>query len=142
MVEGSRPPASADLERLEAKLAELKGERSAVDATMSKEDLAGRVDEWLSIARAHAGGSSRLTLSGQASGEHLESVLAEDLLADDGLAGRIASRLSAQGFGEFSDRQKGSKLKALDEKIAAAAAEVLRIRKAAALERVEAEFAA
>ena len=80
---------SADLEQLEARLTELRGERSAVESVMTREDLVRNVDEWLATARAHAAGSSRLVLGGRASGEHLEAVLAEDLLADDGLAGRV-----------------------------------------------------
>jgi hypothetical protein len=45
-------------EPLEAMLAELKGERASVAATMTKEDVARTVDEWLAIARARAAGSS------------------------------------------------------------------------------------
>ena len=100
---------NADRERLEAALTELRNERGGVESTMTREDLARNVEQWLATARAHAAGSSRLALGGQASGEHWEAVLAEDLLADDGLAGRIVARLERQGFGEFSDRQKGSK---------------------------------
>jgi hypothetical protein len=132
---------SADLEQLEAKLAELKGERSAVDVTLTKEGLVAKVGEYLQVARSHAAGSSRLALGGRAAGLDLEAVLAEDLLADDGLAGRVVKRLEAQGFGALSDRQKGSKLKALDEKIAKAAGELREAHKREALERVEAEFA-
>jgi hypothetical protein len=62
---------SANLEQLEVRLTELKGERSAVEVTMTREDLARNVDEWLAIARTHAAGSSRLVLGGQASGDHL-----------------------------------------------------------------------
>jgi hypothetical protein len=129
------------IEQLEAGLAELRSERASLESVMTKEDLAGNVDTWLATARAHAAGSSRLVLGGQASGEHLEAVLAEDLLADDGLAGRIVSRLERQGFGGLSDRQRGSKLKALDEKIAAATADLREARLQEAHERVEREFA-
>ena len=78
---------------------------------------------------------------GQASGEHLAQVLHEDRLDDEGLAARIVVRLERQGFGELSDRQKGSKLKALDEQIAKATAELREARKAEALEQVEREVA-
>jgi hypothetical protein len=129
---------SADLE---ARVTELKSERTAVEVTMTKEDLARNVEQWLEAARAQAAGSSRLVLGGQASGEHLTQVLHEDDLDDEGLAGRIVARLMRQGFGEISDRQKGSKLKALDEKIAAATTELREARKRQALEEIERAFA-
>ena len=132
---------SADLEQLEARLTELRNERTAVEVTMTREDLARNVEQWLAAARAHAAGSSRLALGGQASGERLEAVLAEDLLADDGLAGRIVVRLERQGFGELSDRAKKQRLAKLDTQIEQATAELRDVRKREALERVEAEFA-
>jgi hypothetical protein len=129
------------IEQLEARLAELRSEQAAIAGTMTKEDLARSVDEWLATARARAADSSRLVLGGQASGEHLAAVLQEDRLDDDGLAARIVARLERQGFGELSDRLKGSKLKAIDEKIAAATAELREARKREALEQVERQFA-
>jgi hypothetical protein len=107
----------------------------------SSVDLGRNVEEWLSIARAHAAGSSRLVLGGQAGGEHLAAVLSEDRLDDDGLAGRIVARLERQGFGELSDRQRGSKLKTLDSAIAEAEQKLLAARKQEALEQVERQFA-
>jgi hypothetical protein len=108
---------------------------------MTKEDLGRRVEEWLAIARGRAVGASRLILGGRADGEHLAAVLHEDRLDDAGLAARIVARLEFQGFGSLSDRQKSSKLKALDEKIAAAITELREARKLEALAAVEAEFA-
>jgi len=131
-----------DIEQLEERLAELRGERASVESVMSREDLARNVDEWLATARAHAAGSSRLVLGGTASGEHLAQVLHEDRLDDEGLAGRTVARLERQGFGQLSDRQKGSKLKALDEKIAKATAELREARKRQALAEIEEQFAA
>ena len=132
---------SADLEQLEARLAELKGERNAVASTMTREDLVSKVAEYLSVARSHAAGSSRQALGGRASGADLESVLAEDLLDDAGLADRVVERLATQGFGEIASRQKGSKLKALDAEIAAVIAELREARRKEALEEVERSFA-
>jgi hypothetical protein len=108
---------------------------------MTKEDLARNVDEWLAVARGRAAGSSRLVLGGAGSGEHLAQVLHEDLLDTEGLAGRTVARLERQGFGELSDRQKGSKLKALDEKIAKVSAELREAAKAAAIAAVERQYA-
>jgi hypothetical protein len=89
---------SLEVERHEATLAELKGERTAAEAVMTKEDLARNVEQWLETARAHAAGSSRLVLGGQASGEHLGQVLHEDDLDDEGLAARTIARLEAAGL--------------------------------------------
>jgi len=124
---------SEHIERLEAGLAELRGERASVEATLTREDVGGKVAEYLRIARAHASGSSRNALAGQASGVDLEALLAEDLLDDAGLADRVVKRLEGQGFGSIAARQKGSKLKALDEKIAKVSAELHEAAKAEAL---------
>ena len=141
MQRGGALVSGADIQQLEAKLTELRGERATVEATMTKEDLARNVEQWLATARAHAAGSSRFVLGGQASGEHLEAVLAEDLLADDGLAGRIVARLERQGFGEISDRAKKQRLGKFEAEIGAVEKDLLAARKREALERVEAEFA-
>jgi hypothetical protein len=90
---------------------------------------------------AHAAGPSRLVLGGQASGEHLAQVLAEDRLADEGVAARIIARLEAQGFGEISGRQKAQRLAKLDAAIAAAEHEAREAAKSEALAAVEREFA-
>jgi hypothetical protein len=129
------------VDELEGRLAELRGERATVESTMTREDLARSVDEWLKVARAHAAGASRLVLGGQASGEHLAAVLFEDRLDDAGLAARTVARLERQGFGESSDRTKKQRLAKLDTEIAAVEKDLLAVRKREALERVEAEFA-
>jgi hypothetical protein len=131
---------TAHIERLEASLAELRSEQAALAATMTKEDLARHVDTWLATARAHAAGSSRLVLGGQASGDHLAQVVFEDRLADEGLAGRLVARLEFQGFGELSDRQKKQRLIKFDEQIAKVEQEQLRHAKAAAIAEVEERF--
>jgi hypothetical protein len=131
----------SDQDRLTGRLGELRGERSAVEVTLTKEGLAGAVEEWLSVARAHAAGSSRLVLGGQATGEHLAQVLFEDRLADEGLAGRLVARLEFQGFGKLTDRAKKQQFAKLDDAIAAVEQDLLAVRKREALERVEAEFA-
>lgn len=130
------------LEDLEARLAELRGERAAVESVMTREDLVRNVDEWLATARAHAAGSSRLVLGGQANGEHLAAVLAEDSLAGEGLAARIVARLEAQGFGRVSDRQKKAQLSKVESALEAATAQLREAKRQAALAEVEAEFAA
>jgi hypothetical protein len=120
-------------EKLEAALFDLRSERAAVEATLTKEDLARHVDTWLATARGRAGGSSRLVLGGQASGDHLAQVLVEDRLADEGLAGRLVARLEFQGFGALSERAKKQQLAKLDEQIAKATAELRERKKALAL---------
>jgi hypothetical protein len=126
------------------KLAELRNERASLAATMTREDVADNVDSWLEAARAQHAGAARFVLGGQATGEHLFAVLAEQLLADKGLHGRLVDSLVAAGFGTISAREKGAKLKALDAAIAKAAGEVAkaeRKRRQAELDReLEAEF--
>jgi hypothetical protein len=129
------------VDELAAKVAELRGHLAAVEATMTKEDLVRNVDRWLETARAHAAGSSRLVLGGQATGENLASVLFEDRLDDDGLAGRTVARLERQGFGDLSDRAKKQRLAKVDAEIAEVAAELLAARKREALVQIEREFA-
>jgi hypothetical protein len=132
-----------DIARLEARLAEARGERSTLEAAMTREDLARNVDGWLAAARARADGAARLVVNGSAaSGENLDRVLHEDLLGDDGLAGRVVGRLASMGFGALSNRQRDSQLRKLDEQIATATSELREAKRRAALEAVEAEFAA
>jgi hypothetical protein len=131
----------SDQDRLTGRLAELRGERGALEAMLTREDLARNVDTWLATARAHAAGSSRLVLGGQATGDHLAQVVFEDRLADEGFAGRLVARLEFQGFGGLSDRQRKQRIAKLDSAIAEAEQALLAARKAAALERIEAEFA-
>src|SRR5947207_14322232 len=119
----------SNVEKSGAKLAELQVESAALEATMTAEDLARNVDQWLEAARAQAAGSSRLVLGGQASGEHLAAVLYEDRLDDDRLAARIVARLERQGFGEASDRQRDSRLRQLESSITEAEQELLAARK-------------
>jgi hypothetical protein len=132
---------SVEVRQLEDRLAELRSEQAALVATMTKEDLARHVDSWLSTARAHAAGSSRLVLGGQASGDHLAAVVFEDRLADEGLAGRLVARLEFQGFGKLGDRAKKQQLAKLDEQIAKATAELREVRKQEAIAAVEAQYA-
>lgn len=130
------------VDELTARLAELQGERRTIEGTMTREDLVANVDRWLETARAHAAGSSRLVLGGQATGEHLASVLFEDRLDDEGLSGRTVARLEAQGFGGLTDRVRKQRLGKVDQQIEQATGELREARRAAALAEVEAEFAA
>lgn len=132
-----------DIAQLEARLGELRGERDAAAAVMTREALVQAVDGWVAAARARADGAARLVVNGSAaSGENLDRVLHEDLLGDDGLAGRVVGRLASMGFGALSNRQRDSQLRKLDEQIATATSELREAKRRAALEAVEAEFAA
>jgi hypothetical protein len=126
------------------KLAELRSERTSLAATMTKEDVADNVSGWLEVARAHSQGASVFVVNGQATGEHLHAVLAEQALADKSLHGRLVESLVAAGFGTISAREKAAKLKSLDAAIARAAGEVAkaeRKRRQAELDReLEVEF--
>jgi hypothetical protein len=128
------------VEEIEARLADVRGQRAAVEQEWTKERLDRAVADYFASARAHAAGASRLILGGQASGEHVARVLAEDKLDDEGLEGREIGRLQALGFGLLTDRQRDSRLRKLDETIRAAEAELLARRKEAALREIEEEF--
>ena len=131
----------SNVEKSGAKLAELQVERAALEATMTAEDLARNVDQWLEAARAQAACSSRLVLGGQASGEHLAAVLHEDALDDKGLASRTVARLEKLGFGALSDRQKHQRRAKLDSAIVAAEQEARKAAKAEAIAAVERQYA-
>jgi CelD/BcsL family acetyltransferase involved in cellulose biosynthesis len=126
------------------KLAELRSERTSLAATMTKEDVADKVGSWLEVARAQSQDSAVLVVNGQATGEHLHAVLAEQALADRSLHGRLVDSLVSAGFGTISAREKAAKLKALDSAIEKAAGEVgkaERKRRQAERDReLEAEF--
>jgi hypothetical protein len=127
------------------KLSELRSERASLASTLTRENVADNVDGWLEAARAQNAGSALLVLNGgQAHGEHLNSVLAEQALADKGIRGRLVDSLVAAGFGTISAREKAARLKALDAAIAKAAGEVAKLerkRRQAELDReLEAEF--
>jgi hypothetical protein len=128
-------------EEFAGKLSELRAERAALETALTREDLARDVDEWVKVARRRAEGASRVALAGAATGDDLAAVLAEDALADDGLAGRIVKRLEALGFGAVSDRSRASSLKKLDMEIAKVSGELREAKRQAALEEVEREFA-
>jgi hypothetical protein len=93
----------SDLETLQARVIELRDERATLVAAKTKEDLHREVADWVSIAKAQAAGAARLVLNGQAAGDHLLRVLAEDRLADDDLAERLVARLERDGFGQITD---------------------------------------
>jgi hypothetical protein len=123
---------SVEVDKLEERLFGLRGERAGLEATLTREDIVSSVDAWLEAARVRAAGSSTFVLNGQPVGEHLEALLAEDLLDDEALAARVVKRLEVRGFGAVSARAKKQSV----EK------DLLAVRKREALERVEAEFAA
>jgi hypothetical protein len=131
---------STDVESLQDRLAELRGQKGALEAEWTRERLERAVTDWLAVARAHTAGASRLVVGGTAVGDDLYRVLAERALADEGLHGRLVSSLQARGFGLLSDKQRDSRLRKVTETIAAAEAELLARRKQEALDAVEAEF--
>jgi hypothetical protein len=132
----------SDLETLQARVIELRDERATLVAAKTKEDLHREVADWVSIAKAQAAGAARLVLNGQAAGDHLLRVLAEDRLADDDLAERLVARLERDGFGQITDRQKAGRLDKIDAAIKRAETELREVRKAEAIAQLEEQFAA
>jgi hypothetical protein len=63
-------------------------------------------------------------------------------LADEGLVDRLVARLEFDGFGQITNRQRSQRLDKLDAAIKRAEMELREARKAAAIEQLEAQFAA
>jgi hypothetical protein len=131
-----------NVETLTNRLVELRAEAETLKAAKSREDLHREVENWLTIARSLADGSSRFVLGGRADGPNLASVMFEDLLGDEDLPTRLVARLTRQGFGELSDKQRGARLAKIDAEITKVSGELREARKAQAIAELEAKFAA
>ncbi len=131
---------SADLQQLKAKLAELRYERDTIANTRTREDLRRLTESWLATVLSRANGSAAGFIPNQYAGpEQVQAVLTEYLLEAPGLVDFLAAKLEGQAT--LTDRQRASKLKALDAEIAKAEAQRRDAAKAAALAELEAQFA-
>jgi hypothetical protein len=129
---------SVDTDKLEERLFGLRGERAAVAATRTREDVRALAEDWLAAACRRTNGTAGLVLNGHASPPEVLSVIAEFVLDSPDLIGFISKRVEAT---ELSARAKKQQLAKLDAEIAAVEKDLLAVRKREALERVEAEFA-
>jgi hypothetical protein len=130
----------SDLEQLTSKLAELQAERVALANTRTKEDVRALAESWLAAACSRMNGTAGLVLNGHARPEQIQAVLAEFLLDSPALLDFIVDKV--EPLAELTDKSKSAKLKKLDAEIAKAEQEYREVRKQAALEQIEAEFAA
>jgi hypothetical protein len=126
------------------KLERLQAERAELDATRTREDIKAICERSLASAYARLNGTmpSRYFLNETALPDHLLAVIAEFEVETKGpaLLDYIVGKTTPEDA--FSDRTKKQRLGKLDAEISKASAEVRAERKQAALDRIEAEFAA
>jgi hypothetical protein len=129
------------LDRLQARLEELRGERAEVAATRTKEDVQELAESWLASACGRANGTAvGFVLNQHAGPAEVQAVLAEFLLESPALVDFISAKVEATT--ELTSRQRDAKAKKLDQQIAKLEQEQLRHAKAAALADVEQRFGA
>jgi hypothetical protein len=127
------------IEQLEARLAELRGQRDGLLAARTKEATAEAARTFLEGARARSKGMGGLVVGGHGTGQPLDDVLRAFLLSDPRLEGFLVEE--AQRFAELTEKTKAAKLRKIGGEIAAAEQELLAARKREALEEVERQFA-
>jgi hypothetical protein len=132
---------SADVGRLEDKLAELRAERDTLVATKTKEDLAALCESWLENARRRSSGTIGYVLGGHAREDLIQAVIVEHALQDQQLLPWLIGRLEQFDPAQLSAKAKAARLKKLDGAIATAEAEAREAAKLAAIAAVEREFA-
>jgi hypothetical protein len=132
---------SADLERLEAKLAELENDYAALVSTLTREDATRKATDYSEAARRDE--VAALILNGHAHGEPLQRVLnaytasGSKLSFDEWL---IETAQSVEGI-TLTNKQRDSRLRKLATELDALKQQHLEARKAAAMAQLEAEFA-
>jgi hypothetical protein len=129
-----------NVQRLEARLAELRDARDALVVSRTKEDVSEAAQAFLAHARAHSQGVGGHVVSGHATGQPLDDVLRAFLLSDPKFEGWLVEQ--AEPYAELTAKQRDSRLRKLNGEITQAEAELREARKAAAIAEIEAEFAA
>jgi hypothetical protein len=130
---------SADVEQLEARLAELKGQRDGLLAARTKESTAEAARTFLESARARSEGVGGLVVGGHAVGQPLDDVLRSFLLRDPKLEAWLVER--AAEFAELTEKQRDGRLRKLTAEINEAETELRETLKAEAIREVEERFA-
>ena len=128
------------IDQLEDRLAELQAERTTLDGTKTREDLATLADDWLTIARSRASGSIGHVLNGHLAPDYVSAVLAERALEDPNLGPWLVARLEELDTIGISAKTKAAKLSKLDAAIGKATAELRELSKAEALAEIERQF--
>jgi hypothetical protein len=129
---------NASIEQLEAKLAELQGERDELASVETPEVAAKAARDFCAIARRTD--VRGFVLGAVAVGEPLQAVINAFVLSDPRLESWAVEQAQAVDGITLSDRQRDSRLRKIDDAIAAASAEILEARKREALAEVERQF--
>jgi hypothetical protein len=132
---------SLDVERQEAKLAELESERDALGSVLTRDEAERKARDYGEAVRRDE--VAALILNGHAHGQPLQRVLSAytasgSLLSFDEWA--IETVLALEGI-TLTDKQRDSRLRKLGAEIAATEKQLLEARKQAALEQLERDFA-
>ena len=129
------------LEQLETKLAELRGKRDALATSLTRDGAERAAKNFAEGARQRANVAGFI-LNGAAVGDPLQAVLNAFVLDHPDFERWATETATAVEGIELTDKQRDSRLRKLDDEIAAAEKEQLAARKKAALEEIEREYAA
>jgi hypothetical protein len=129
----------SDIDKLEQRLVELRGERDTLAITRTKEEVREFAESWLAAACARMNGTAGLVMNGHANPPEIQSVIAEFLLDSPALLDFIVKKVEATI--DLTNRARDSKLRKLSSEIGEVEKQHLEARKAAAMEQLEREFA-
>jgi hypothetical protein len=130
---------AVDVEQLEARLAELQGERATLAAARTQDDAERAAKEYADAVRRTHADMGGFVLGGAILGDPLNSVMHAFIVSRPDFEAWLVEQAKAV-CGELSDRQKKQRLGKLDEAIAEVTGDLREVRKAEALAAVEAEF--
>ena len=119
--------ADVDIQKLEAKLAELRGEFEGVQAARTKEDTRRAAEEFAAAARARSGGLGALMFEGHAAGAALDDVVCSFVLSDPRFEQWAIEQTSE--FATLTAKEKASRLRKLDNEIKNSATALREARK-------------
>jgi hypothetical protein len=130
---------SVDVETLEAKLAELQGQRDELESVKTREDAAKAARDFCAIARRND--VLGFVLAAAAVGEPLQAVINAFVLSHPRFESWAAEQAQAVEGITLSDKQRDSRLRKLGAEIKQAEDALREARKLEALEQIEREFA-
>jgi flavin-dependent dehydrogenase len=131
---------STVVDEVEARLAELQGERAALVAARTQDDAERAAKEYADTVRRRHAELGGFVLGGAIVGDPLQSVLTAFIVSRPDFESWLVEQAKAV-CGELSDRQKTQTMSKLDKAIVEKTAELREARKQEAFERIEAEFA-
>ena len=128
----------SDVQRLTARLDELRGHRDALLSARTKEGVAEAARTFLDAARDRSEGVGGIVVGRHALGQPLDDVLRAFLLRDPKLEGWLVDE--AGRFAELTSKQRDVRLRKLTSEIREAEDALREARKREAIEQIEAEF--